>query len=124
MTGDTINILPARIEDSIQSDKESDFKTLRENLILLINTSTSAINTFQQIATETQSPRAYEVLSDLLKTSLDANLQLAELYKRNKDLGDDGSSRKKVSNQAFFVGNTQELLDMIKQKNAKGLTHV
>jgi hypothetical protein len=77
-----------------------------------------AIEGIMSVATEGDSPRAYEVVSELIKTSLEANNKLIELHKAMKDLKKEEKSAKgdTVTNNSIFVGNTTDLLKMIKQK--------
>lgn len=101
------------------ADSDSDYSVVRNNLKKLIVTSEIAIDGILNVANEGDSPRAYEVVSDLIKTALDANNRLIELHKNMKDIRkEDGKSSKgdTVTNNSIFVGNTTDLLKMIKQK--------
>lgn len=101
------------------ADSDSDYSVVRNNLKKLIVTSEIAIDGILNVANEGDSPRAYEVVSDLIKTALDANNRLIELHKNMKDIRkEDGKAGKgdTVTNNSIFVGNTTDLLKMIKQK--------
>lgn len=101
------------------ADSDSDYSVVRHNLKKLIVTSEIAIDGILNVANEGDSPRAYEVVSDLIKTALDANNRLIELHKNMKDIRkEDGKAGKgdTVTNNSIFVGNTTDLLKMIKQK--------
>ena len=72
-----------------------------------------------KVASESDSPRAFEVVSQLLKTATEANKELLDVHKQMKDIEKD-ETKKQVTNNAFFVGSTKELQDMIhKQLPAK-----
>ena len=51
----------------------------------------------------------------LLKTASEANKDLIDLHKQMKDLEKDDTI-KKVTNNAFFVGSTKELQEMIQKQ--------
>lgn len=104
---------------------DEDFEKVRENLKNLIKTSKEVLDSMYDVAKETDSARAYEVVSDLLKTNFEANSKLLDLHKQVKAIKEDKSviktSGDKVTNNAIFVGNTTDLLKMIKDKKNKEL---
>ena len=90
---------------------------VRDNLKGIIETSSIAIDGILNVASEGESPRAYEVVSQLIKTATDANKDLISLHKQIKDIekADDKKEEKtQVTNNALYVGSTKELLSMIK----------
>lgn len=101
-----------------KSSLDSDFEEVRKNIKTLINQSKDVLDSMVNVAKETDSARAYEVVSDLLKTNFEANQKLLELHKKVKDIKQDNTVKggDKVTNNAIFVGNTTELLKMIKDK--------
>ena len=94
--------------------QEEDYLYARKNLKDIIETATTAIDDLATIATTSESPRAYEVLSTLMKTTIEANKDLLNLQKQIKDIKGTDSSEKSVTNNAVFVGTTSELLQMLK----------
>lgn len=99
------------IEDSV--DIDNDYKYARENLYSIIESGSNALNDLVEIAGQSQSPRAYEIVGQMIKTLTDANKDLLEVQKKVKDLKKDESAPKNVTN-ALFVGNTAELQKMLK----------
>ena len=100
-------------------DQKSDYGEVRGNIKDVIDNSKVAIDGILKVASESDSPRAYEVVSQLLKTATEANKELLDVHKQMKDLEKD-ETKKQVTNNAFFVGSTKELQDMInKQLPAK-----
>ena len=100
-------------------DQRKDYTEVRDNLKEVIDNSKIAIDGILKVASESDSPRAFEVVSQLLKTSTEANKELLDVHKQMKDLEKD-ESVKKVTNNAFFVGSTKELQDMIQKQLPKG----
>ena len=95
-------------------DRQNDYKMVRNNLKDIIATSTAAIDGILNVASEGESPRAYEVVSQLIKTTLEANESLVDLHKKVKDIEHTEEKQQKVTNNNMFVGSTKELLSMIK----------
>jgi hypothetical protein len=109
----------SKFPDRKKMDQRKDYGEVRENLKDIIENSKVAMDGILKVASESDSPRAYEVVSQLLKTSTEANKELLDVHKQMKDLEKD-EIKKQVTNNAFFVGSTKELQDMIaKQLPAK-----
>lgn len=109
----------SKFPDRKKMDQRKDYGEVRENLKDVIDNSKVAIEGILKVASESDSPRAYEVVSQLLKTATEANKELLDVHKQMKDLEKD-ETKKQVTNNAFFVGSTKELQDMIaKQLPAK-----
>ena len=109
----------SKFPDRKKMDQRKDYSEVRENLKDVIDNSKVAIDGILKVASESDSPRAYEVVSQLLKTATEANKELLDVHKQMKDLEKD-ETKKQVTNNAFFVGSTKELQDMIaKQLPAK-----
>tara|TARA_B100000085_G_C18325921_1_gene424212 strand:- start:255 stop:641 length:387 start_codon:yes stop_codon:yes gene_type:complete len=99
------------IEESV--DIDTDYKYARENLYNIIERGSDALNELVEIAGQSQSPRAYEIVGQMIKTLTDANKDLLEVQKKVKDLKKQEGGPKNVTN-ALFVGNTTELQRMLK----------
>ena len=100
---------------STDNDIDDDYKYARENLKEIIDSAQQSIADLASIASTSESPRAYEVLSTMMKTIVDANKDLLELQKSVKKLKEDNntSAPKNVTN-ALFVGSTSDLMNLIK----------
>ena len=113
-----VTIMEDKPISSNKSEIDIDYQYARENLKEIINSAQQAIADLSSIASTSESPRAYEVLSTMMKTIVDANKDLLELQKSVKKLKEDNnaSAPQNVTN-ALFVGNTNELLKLIKDNN-------
>ncbi len=98
----------------IEDDIHNDYKYARENLYGVIEKGTDALNTLVDLANQSQSPRAFEVVSTLIKTLSDTNKDLLEVQSKLKKLRED-EAPKNVTN-ALFIGNTAELQKLIKDR--------
>ena len=68
-----------------------------------------------EIAKQSEHPRAFEVVGQLIKSGLDANKELMSLHKTKKELSIETNSGVNVNN-AVFVGSTAELQKLLKAK--------
>jgi len=111
---DDREVTPVQKMDLTDDDVIDDYQYARENLKGIIESAQQSIDDLSSIASTSESPRAYEVLSTLMKTIVDANKDLLELQRKVKLLKEDSSQPKNVTN-ALFVGSTSELQKLIKQ---------
>ena len=105
----------SKFPDRKKMDQRKDYGEVRENLKDVIDNSKIAIEGILKVAAESDSPRAYEVVSQLLKTATEANKELLDVHKQMKEDIEKDETKKQVTNNAFFVGSTKELQDMIAQ---------
>ncbi len=107
----------AKRKDQLEnvSDPDQDYEYTRGNLYSLIEKGQEAMNGILEVAQETDSPRAYEVAGQLIKSVGDTTDKLLDLQKKMKDLGEDKSGPTNVTNNAIFVGSTAELQKALKQ---------
>lgn len=93
-------------EKDIVDDYEFSRKTYRD----LVETANGAIETLVNLAQQAEHPRAFEVLSQMLKNTADMTDKLIDLQKKKKELRDGGAPASGgVSNTAVFIGTTKDL---------------
>ena len=95
---------------------DADYEYARENLKLFIEQGKVAMENIIFLAKEGESPRAYEVVGQLIKTLSDTNKDLLDLGKKVKDLKnkkDDTQQPSQHITNALFVGSTAELQKLI-----------
>ena len=117
--------LPEKIEqtkdfkpvDNKDETVDNDFKYARENLYNIIERGSDALNTLVDVANQSQHPRAFEVVGQLVKTLSDTNKDLLELQKKVKIIKKDIPDQPQNVTNALFVGNTSELQKMINKRN-------
>ena len=97
-------------------DQNADYAEVRDNLKNIIGTGLNAIDGILAVASEGESPRAYEVVSQLIKSVTDANKDLIGLHKQMQDLDEQGGGKTTgpVTNNSIFVGSTKELQKLVK----------
>tara|TARA_B100001250_G_scaffold391004_1_gene391473 strand:+ start:174 stop:593 length:420 start_codon:yes stop_codon:yes gene_type:complete len=97
-------------------DDDIDYNYARENYYNLIERNQDAIEEMLEIAKQSEHPRAFEVVGQLIKSGLDANKELMTLHKTKKELSiEKGGSTTNVNN-AVFVGSTADLQKLLKAK--------
>ena len=119
MTEDNIiDVTPGKEKPThlTKDDVEKDYEYTRGNLYSIIEKGQEAINGIMEVASETASPRAYEVAGQLIKSVADSTDKLMDLQKKVKELDEEGAKAQgNVTNNALFVGSTTELSKMLKK---------
>jgi hypothetical protein len=103
-------------DDEKNKDVESDYEYARDYYYDLSKSGKEAIELMMDLARETDSPRAFEVLSTLMKQSSEITEKLMDLQKKKKDVS--APTQRAVglpapesgtTQQNIFVGSTKEL---------------
>lgn len=92
---------------------ENDYKYARDNFYNVIDKGTQALEEMLEVAKASEHPRAYEVVSTLMKTLVDANKDLVTMGEKKK-AGKEEPADSNVTNNNLFVGSTSELQSMLK----------
>jgi hypothetical protein len=117
-------ILPPIINEEKSDDlpdQSEDYKLARKTFRSLIDKGNNAIEDLTDLARQSESPRAYEVLATLMKTVGETTKDLYDLQKKTKDLLSKDNEKKLdettiTVDRAVFVGTTAELLKQIRSK--------
>ena len=100
-------------QTEIVVDTEEDYAYSREKIKDLIQKAEEAIDNMMVLSSETEHPRAFEVLAGMFKTTTDMMDQLITLQKKRKELtqseGQKSGNSGNTTNNAIFVGSTTEL---------------
>jgi hypothetical protein len=108
-------VLPA-IPEVNQTNQalENDFETTRSNLHSLLTQGQDALYHALEVAKQSEHPRAFEVVGGLVKHLSDINGQLLDLHKKKQTIeAPTREETKSVTNNAIFVGSTNELSKML-----------
>ena len=113
-----VEIEPIKIQPSIQdiNQIQKDYEYSRGQYYSIIEKGQEAIDGILELAQESDSPRAYEVAGQLIKSVSDATDKLLDLQKKMKDVQkeDKGPTSTNVTNNAVFFGSTTELQKFLK----------
>ena len=118
---DSLNLVPLQKQEVVEvstveppkdQQAEKDLEYSRENLYHLIERGRDALDGILNLADQSQSPRAYEVAGQIIKTMTDTNRDLIDLQVKAKDLFDEKIDPRTINNN-LFVGNTSELTKLL-----------
>ena len=111
---------PVRIKPKTDGkDDDIDYNYARENYYNLIERNQDAIEEMLEIAKQSEHPRAFEVVGQLIKSGLDANKELMGLHKTKKELSIEKGGHTTTVNNAVFVGATADLQKLLKGKRGE-----
>jgi hypothetical protein len=121
-------VLPARVPVRVSAhagataDADIDYREVRDNLKRVIMQSEEATQSILEVAQDSQNPRAYEVVAQLINANLEANNKLITLHKQMKEIKKEEESRQtNITNNSIFVGSTADLQKMIRDMRKKEL---
>lgn len=108
-------------ESNAQTEKiDYDYDKTRANLHSLLAQGQEALMHALEVAKQSEHPRAFEVVGNLVKQLSEVNAQLLDIHEKKQKLDgktdkkDDVSTKNVTNNNAIFVGSTTELNKMIK----------
>jgi hypothetical protein len=119
-----LEILPPEGEtlpaDTVErhAHQDQDYDYVRSNLQDIIESGGEALTGILELAKESEHPRAWEVVGQIMRQLAETNKDLIELQKDMKKIKDEETA-KKVTQNAIFMGSTAEL-----QKFLRGQGHV
>ena len=109
--------IPKKVDtNKEESEADIDYKYARENLYTIIEKGQESLNTLVDVAQQSQHPRAFEVVSQLVKTLSDTNKDLLELQRKIKVINKDIQEGPKTVNNSLYVGNTADLQKFINKR--------
>ena len=105
---------------AVEKDKKDsvrDYEYTRGNLYSLIEKGQEALDSIMEVAQEGQQPRAFEVVSQLIKNVADTTDKLVDLQQKMKNLEAEDPKGPSTVNNALFVGSTAELQKLLKNQS-------
>ena len=107
----------AKALEKNKDDSTRDYEYTRGNLYSLIEKGQEALDSIMEVAQEGQQPRAFEVVSQLIKNVADTTDKLVDLQQKMKVLKEEDSRGPSTVNNALFVGSTAELQKLLKKQS-------
>jgi hypothetical protein len=103
------------------ADLVEDYNKIRSNLSDLLESSKEMLVGIKNVAEESELPRAYEVATLLTKTISEINKDLLGIHKKMEEIRTMNSNvvhpeTNNITNQAFFVGTSDEMQEMLMQR--------
>lgn len=104
--------------DQAPPEAAADYEYARDGIKSLIDTSKAAIEKMYELAADSESPRAFEVLNAMIKSTAEMNEQLLDILKKKFSIVPQTANAdyvaSSVTNNAIFVGTTTDLQKLIK----------
>ena len=105
---------------SNEKEIQDDYDYARSKYYNLAEKGDEAIDLMLDLARESESPRAFEVLSGMIKQNAEIADRLMELQKKTKDVRNTDDQQKQLPNQMtqnnVYVGSTTDLQRMLHNK--------
>ena len=114
------NPIAKKESKAVEKDKKDstrDYEYTRGNLYSLIEKGQEALDSIMEVAQEGQQPRAFEVVSQLIKNVADTTDKLVDLQQKMKNLEAEDPKGPSTVNNALFVGSTAELQKLLKNQS-------
>ena len=101
---------------------EYDYEQTRNNLYNLLNQGQDALISALSVAKQSEHPRAFEVVGNLMTQLADVNEKLMKLHEKKQKLdapskSEEAQTKQVTNNNAIFVGSTTELNKMLSNMN-------
>lgn len=103
------------IPKSSSSDEKVDYDYTRANLYNLISKAQQAVDEVLEVAQQSDSPRAYEVVFQGIKHAADVTEKLIELQQKMQKLTGEEKKSPNTVNNTMFVGSTADLQKILKK---------
>jgi hypothetical protein len=99
---------------------KDDYDTSRDTYIELIEGGKESLELMIQVARESEHPRAFEVLSGMIKNIADVTDKLMDLNKKHKEVTrEEQSEQKQITNNNVFLGSTTDLQRLLLKDDDK-----
>jgi hypothetical protein len=95
----------------------NDYNYSRQTYYDLIEKGKDSLDLMLEVARESEHPRAFEVLSGMIKNVSEVNDKLMDLNKKNKDISADEIKKIEKTTNNLFVGSTAELQRMLQDND-------
>jgi len=99
-----------------KKEVQDDYDFARSKYYNLAEKGDEAIDLMMELARESEHPRAFEVLSNMMKQNAEITDRLMELQKRKKDVTEDPNKQAQLTQNNVYVGSTTDLQRMIIDK--------
>jgi len=103
------------------NNAEDDFEMVRQTYHDLLAKGGSSLEDMMEVARATEHPRAFEVLSGMMKNMADISGNLMDMHKKRKEFHttDKPAAIAGTTNNNVFVGSTTELQRMLQDASEK-----
>ena len=112
------NHLPKKNEN-MEEDMKNDYESVRDTYHELVGKGKDALDGLMDVASQSESARAYEVVAETIRTIADTNEKIIDLHKKSVDIEKrkteiENEKGDNVTNNTVFVGNMKDFQLMLK----------
>lgn len=109
------------MSDEDKKNIKDDYETSRDTYLDLIENGKRGMDLMMEVARESEHPRAFEVLSGMIKNIADVTDKLMDLNKKNMEITKDPKKeeQKAITNNNVFIGSTTDLQRLLQQHDEK-----
>ena len=104
-------------QENTEAQIAADFEYARDDMYEFIEQSKTALADMFDVARQSQHPKVYEAMNNMLKITSEMNKDLLELHKTKKDLGPAAEASTNIVNNNLFL-TTEELNKMLEDAKA------
>ena len=115
LPAEKVENLPASLNTEA-AENIKDIELAKRNIENIISLGDDSVKEMVEIAKQSESPRAFEVVSTLMKTLLEANKDFVEMSTKKRYAKEEHKTETNVTNNNLIVS-TADLLKMIKGEN-------
>ena len=109
-------------KDTPEEKVDYDYDYSRATYYELIEKGKESLDLMIEVARESEHPRAFEVLSGMVKNISDVNDRLMDLNKKQKEIkAPDKHEAKQITNNNVFLGSTTDLQRLLQNKVEKAI---
>ncbi|HAW04685.1 MAG TPA: terminase [Saprospirales bacterium] len=104
------------ISTGTNTKTDSDYQKVRKQFYDLAEQGDEAIELMLDLARESEHPRAFEVLGQLIKNNAEIGEKILKLHKSKKEQDKDDTPALTGTNNNVFIGSTAELQKMLRDE--------
>jgi len=106
-----------------EKNLDDDYNYSRKTYYELLERGKESLDVMIEVARESEHPRAFEVLSNMMKQISEINDKLMDLNKKDKELSRPQQEEiKRMTQNNIFLGSTSELQKLLKQEKEIDVT--
>lgn len=116
-----VELQDKKLTDQDKKNIKDDYETSRDTYLDLIENGKRGLDLMMEVARESEHPRAFEVLSGMIKNIADVTDKLMDLNKKNKEITQEPKEEeaKAITNNNVFIGSTTDLQRLLHQTDEK-----
>lgn len=113
-------LLPAVAPENVEK-REDDFELARNTMRNMVMKNEGVIEDLIDLARNSESPRAFEVVGKLVEAQTNLAKGLMDLHKQKKDVDGEAAESQNIKqqNNIVFAGSTADLMKLISAERAK-----